>query len=304
MKNPKVIDPPNFDVDRAWKGHCKDVDDAGGLVSDDGEVNWGAAFAADPGLCGCPRCHRSYWAFGKVQQCECGFVFPVHWWSDYSSGVNDGRTKAKSGLVSAKMKKRLENPYYREGFNNPPDGDAYKFAHTLDWKTIVGDWSPVGFEPFSAMRNCERCGVAKENPNRSGLCHKCESETCCVHRVSMMEKQCKAGVQFDSLKPNVASGECMPCYYVDGRKPCFCAKFEPKPLVMIQERHKAMDAARDRLMAVNPMVAKVKKEHKGENWRGVETCPICSGKLHLSHAKYNSHVHGVCETEGCVSWME
>lgn len=33
-------------------------------------------------------------------------------------------------------------------------------------------------------------------------------------------------------------------------------------------------------------------------------CPACAGRLHLSQAAYNGHVHGKCETEGCVSWME
>jgi len=33
-------------------------------------------------------------------------------------------------------------------------------------------------------------------------------------------------------------------------------------------------------------------------------CPQCKGRLHLSQAAYNGHVHGHCETKGCVSWME
>lgn len=33
-------------------------------------------------------------------------------------------------------------------------------------------------------------------------------------------------------------------------------------------------------------------------------CPECKGKLHLSQSAYNGHVHGKCETEGCVAWME
>lgn len=33
-------------------------------------------------------------------------------------------------------------------------------------------------------------------------------------------------------------------------------------------------------------------------------CPICKGVLHLSQSAYNGHVHGKCETAGCVSWME
>lgn len=33
-------------------------------------------------------------------------------------------------------------------------------------------------------------------------------------------------------------------------------------------------------------------------------CPTCKGRLHLSQAAYNGHVHGKCETDGCLSWME
>ena len=33
-------------------------------------------------------------------------------------------------------------------------------------------------------------------------------------------------------------------------------------------------------------------------------CPACKGRLHLAQAAYNGHVHGRCETEGCVAWME
>jgi hypothetical protein len=54
----------------------------------------------------------------------------------------------------------------------------------------------------------------------------------------------------------------------------------------------------------NPIIKRIKKEHKGKDWRGVEECPICQGKLHLTHAAYNGHVHGKCETDKCLSWME
>lgn len=53
-----------------------------------------------------------------------------------------------------------------------------------------------------------------------------------------------------------------------------------------------------------PLIARIKKEHKGTNWYGFEVCPACNGKLHMRHAAYNGHVWGNCETEGCLSWME
>lgn len=36
----------------------------------------------------------------------------------------------------------------------------------------------------------------------------------------------------------------------------------------------------------------------------VVACPICKGRLHLSQSAYNGHVHGTCETAGCLEWME
>lgn len=38
--------------------------------------------------------------------------------------------------------------------------------------------------------------------------------------------------------------------------------------------------------------------------REVVECPVCKGRLHLYQSSYNGHVHGQCETQGCVSWME
>lgn len=44
--------------------------------------------------------------------------------------------------------------------------------------------------------------------------------------------------------------------------------------------------------------------HKGKSAAEVVECPACKGRLSLSIAANNGHVHGRCETEGCVSWME
>ncbi len=33
-------------------------------------------------------------------------------------------------------------------------------------------------------------------------------------------------------------------------------------------------------------------------------CPVCKGRLHLAQSSINGHVHGQCETKGCVAWME
>ena len=33
-------------------------------------------------------------------------------------------------------------------------------------------------------------------------------------------------------------------------------------------------------------------------------CPMCKGKLHMFQSSYNGHIHGKCETENCLFWME
>jgi hypothetical protein len=53
-------------------GKYKDAwpaDDAPSPVNDDGSVNWGAAFRADPGVRKCPGCDHYYWNEAKVMEC-------------------------------------------------------------------------------------------------------------------------------------------------------------------------------------------------------------------------------------------
>ena len=51
-------------------------------------------------------------------------------------------------------------------------------------------------------------------------------------------------------------------------------------------------------------ISEWRKKWKGKSHGEVVECPSCKGRLHLSIAAYNGHVHGQCETENCVSWME
>lgn len=82
-----------------------------------------------------------------------------------------------------------------------------------------------------------------------------------------------------------------------------CPKWERASLESAIEWHEKVEASFDRMMVVGPTVAAWrKKEPRGK--QEVIECPACNGRLHLSQSAYNGHVHGKCETEGCVSWME
>jgi len=140
MMDPIVIDPPDFDQHAAWK-ECHDaVEKCGGIQDADGEVNWRAAFSADPGVCSCPACGESYWCWGRRQRCrKCGFEYPTDAWPMYADGVYAARFGNREGNTAraARHKERMGHPYYRYGFEHPVDTDLYDTFHALPWRKIM-----------------------------------------------------------------------------------------------------------------------------------------------------------------------
>lgn len=57
---------------------------------------------------------------------------------------------------------------------------------------------------------------------------------------------------------------------------------------------------------VAPLVAKWRTwtESNRVDKQEVVECPVCKCKLALSQSAHNGHVWCVCETSGCVNWME
>lgn len=150
IKDPIIIDPPGETATQGWESCHRYVEQCGGLAYDDGEVNWRAAFGADPGCCSCPNCKQMFWAFGRVIECtECKFQFPTDWWSKYGSGVSDARRLNGSTvcpdpqvnermltLVRGELEERMKHPYYRYGFEHPVES-AWDEHDKLPWKEIM-----------------------------------------------------------------------------------------------------------------------------------------------------------------------
>lgn len=132
--DPIVIDPPNFDQKAAWNECHEYVEKCGGLVHEDGEPNWRAAFGADPGVCSCPACGVMYWAWGRVQRCvKCSLEYPTDWWPMYSWGVSSARQEATRRY---RHDERMKHPYYRYGFEHPV-ADPWEECHTEAWRAAV-----------------------------------------------------------------------------------------------------------------------------------------------------------------------
>jgi hypothetical protein len=111
----------------------------------------------------------------------------------------------------------------------------------------------------------------------------------------------KPCVKLDPLDPGDAHGLKV---IADTGPQGVCEKYEEPSQDEIAAHEKVMNEAMDRMMRTMPLCIAIKEEHAGHDWQGVKECPICGGDLHLTHAAYNGHVHGKCETENCVSWME
>jgi len=132
----------------------------------------------------------------------------------------------------------------------------------------------------------------------------------CVHFTGIQQDCCRAGVNYIDL----VGGErfCMAL-----RLPCWtstlpsaqrvekvaCAKYADPSDAQIAARRAEIDDTMERMRKVVPVV-KVWREQAPRGKQEVIECPACAGRLHLSQSSYNGHVHGHCETDGCVRWME
>jgi len=156
----------------------------------------------------------------------------------------------------------------------------------------------------------------------------------CIHFTGLREREscCKAGINyseaFDINKPGILFR--LPCIqyqtvaadgkstYIKSGEPSMrkeidrrgeamspCTHFREPTSEEVEADRRESDAFMNRTIVALKVASKWRvKPNPAEDRRDVVECPICKGKLHLSQSAYNGHVHGKCETDGCVSWME
>jgi hypothetical protein len=114
---------------------------------------------------------------------------------------------------------------------------------------------------------------------------------------------CEAGVQMEKW-----SGHGQPCFLDkkgQSKPDALPCEFLRRPTAEeIAEHEKWSDARLKMMVVVMQAIQPWRQKHKGRSFGEVIECPACKGRLHLSIAAYNGHVHAHCETDGCVSWME
>ena len=136
-----------------------------------------------------------------------------------------------------------------------------------------------------------------------------EMNYCQHYHVERCDISCNEGVDRHSvqvplseLTPHTHSQPCLYGHLLDDAK-SYCEYWVRRTREQGEKRADNTEKSFDRILKVLPIVSEWKKKEPIGKSETVE-CPICKGKLHLSQAACNGHVHGKCETKDCVSWME
>ncbi|KKN46563.1 hypothetical protein LCGC14_0671570 [marine sediment metagenome] len=80
---------------------------------------------------------------------------------------------------------------------------------------------------------------------------------------------------------------------------------EKNKIIEVLEYPISLEVNEERATARRDISMKAMKTIKDKtNARDSMECPLCKGVLHYTVAALNGHVHGKCETENCLGWME
>lgn len=131
----------------------------------------------------------------------------------------------------------------------------------------------------------------------------------CQHFNGIQHGTCRAGVSYDAVRQ--AKTETEPYKFAcfqDEAQGLTCEKVHWKTREEAEAEEaesKAMWARTSLAITAAHDDARQKGYRKGKSGVGSIPCPVCQqGHLHYSVAAYNGHMHGRCDTDGCVSWME
>lgn len=145
----------------------------------------------------------------------------------------------------------------------------------------------------------------------------------CKHFNGIQNKACAQGVRYEQFWPG------MPCiqwieesargdtYLGPGEEPVArkpvpkaqptdrCRFYAEPTDEEVQRYRQELEASMDGAEKAMEFAANWRVTPKPDHDRHeVVICPCCNCRLNLSQSAYNGHVHGRCETDGCVSWME
>jgi hypothetical protein len=117
-------------------------------------------------------------------------------------------------------------------------------------------------------------------------------------------ESCGAGVVyaklFDGPMPDPS-----PCLdTMRGDEDVFCDKKQELTQDELDAEDRKCEAYIEKMETIYAGTASWREKWKGKSHTEVVECPACGGRLHLSIASINGHVHGHCEGDCGVDWQE
>lgn len=124
----------------------------------------------------------------------------------------------------------------------------------------------------------------------------------CKHFNGIQHATCVAGLNIRSVTGGDDFGWArrIPCFAEHGTK---CERYEDLAPEDLAKEEAEFQKLVDQMTKAAPFIREMKAKHK-RGGSGVAECPVCGGRLHWSIAACNGHMHGKCETGGCLDWME
>lgn len=127
------------------------------------------------------------------------------------------------------------------------------------------------------------------------------SRSACKHFNGIFGKPiCAQGIQLIAkVGPRKTEGwmKRLPCLAMNDAPAFICDHFDLKPPPSPEDEA----GLRARIAAVGTALKAI-KAIPGPS--GTIECPVCRGTLDWTRSSYNDHVHGRCQKEGCVTWMQ
>lgn len=133
--------------------------------------------------------------------------------------------------------------------------------------------------------------------------------TSCVHFNGCQMKVCEKGVNYRQLAGGPDHGwatrlPCVPPFKKTAGTPATCEHHRLPTAEEVTKYELEIQMAMDRVRKLEPILQRIRAEHRGQDWKGTEPCPMCQGTLHIHICSFNGHTHGVCTTPGCLNWQE
>ncbi|MGH1441824.1 MAG: hypothetical protein ACRBBR_17050 [Cellvibrionaceae bacterium] len=130
----------------------------------------------------------------------------------------------------------------------------------------------------------------------------------CRHfRTPLQFNTCQAGIEYKTVRFQIAGKRVASAPCIDGHKLDSpgnrCPKWSRPTRAEAEQEARLSKESLDRMVMALKATSEWRKKPPIGKAETVK-CPACNGRLHLNQAASNGHVSGICETDGCLNWME